>query len=310
MAPASTGRPLLVLVGQLVVAILVAAALFALLYALNTHLLPSTGSTGLLLIEAGAVVLVAYLVARAVTNATNAFLARHSGVSRGHAVRLFLNILIATGAVLALFKLAGVSFESIFLGSALAGIVLGMAAQTVLANVFAGLLLVVADPFRPGDRISLISWRYGAIAPSYAHEMMYPSYTGTVEDVGLIYTLLRLDTGSTAKVPNGVVLDALVVHQPLDVARAQRVRMTFPSTVRVATVEGAVAELAHTLPSVVPSPGPPRLEVADLGVGTWDGVVTLWTTGAEESAVRDVVLRSVLAKLPAGAPPGAATGGS
>ncbi len=302
MAQSPPGRPLSILVLNLLVALGVAVGLFVAFYAVNAELHPAAGSTALLALEAGAIVLVTVLVARAVTAATNALLARHNGVSRGHAVRLFLNLLILVAAVLALFKLAGVSLESIFLGSALAGIVLGLAAQTVLANVFAGLLLVVADPFRPGDRISLVSSSYGAIWPSYPHEMMYPTYSGTVEDVGLIYTLLRLDSGSSAKVPNSVVIGALVVHTSAGTPRSQRVRMTFPSATPVASVEEAVAALDR---GGVPSPAgypSPRVEVADIGPTTWDGVVVLWTAVAEENVVRDAVLRTVLARLAAPSP--------
>ncbi len=302
MAQSRPGRPLSILVLNLLVALAVAVGLSALFYVIDVAFHPAAGSIGLLVLGAGAIVLVTYLVARAVTAATNALLARHSGVTRGHAVRLFLNLLILVGAVLALFKLAGVSLESIFLGSALAGIVLGLAAQTVLANVFAGLLLVVSDPFRPGDRISLVSSSYGAIWPSYPHEMLYPSYSGTVEDVGLIYTRLRLDSGSSAKIPNGVVIGALVVHTSAGTPRSQRVRMTFPSALPVASVEAAVAALD---PARVSSPAgrpPPRIEVADIGPTTWDGVVVLWTTDAEENVVRDAVLRSVLAGLAAPPP--------
>jgi small-conductance mechanosensitive channel len=238
-----------------------------------------------------------------VTGATNALVARRGGSSRAYAVRLFLNIVIAVAAVLALFKLAGVSLESIFLGSALAGIVLGLAAQTVLANVFAGLLLVLADPFRPGDRITVVSSSYGAIAPSYPHEMMYPGYTGWVEDVGLIYTTLRLAGGDVAQVPNNVVIGALVLKPTPRVSRAYRVRMTFALSVPVALVEAVVARLPpEANGDGTPSP-PARVEVVDLSSASWDAAVIVYAVELDENVVRDRVLRSVLSALPAAAAP-------
>jgi len=298
MATSPPSRPLYVLVRDLLLALLLGAFLFSVFTVFNRQFLNDFNEPGVLLIEAGAILLVAYLVGRAVTGATNALLARRGSTSRAHAIRLFLNLLIAVGAILALFRLAGVSIESIFLGSALAGIVLGLAAQTVLANVFAGLLLVVADPFRPGDRVSIVSGSYGAIAPSYPHEMMYPSYTGVVEDVGLIYTVLHLDSGGTARVPNSVVLGALVLRQTPGVARSVRVRMTFPTSVPVPAVEAALADVGAGLPPVPTSLPPPRLEVADISSASWDGVVVLWSAVPDEAAVRDAVLRSVLGRLP------------
>jgi small-conductance mechanosensitive channel len=298
MAATAPPRPLYVLVRDLLLALLLGAFLFGVFTVFNKQFLNDFNEPGVLLIEAGAILLVAYLVGRAVTGATNALLAHRGGSSRAHAVRLLLNLLIAVGAILALFRLAGVSIESIFLGSALAGIVLGLAAQTVLANVFAGLLIVVADPFRPGDRVSIVSGSYGAIAPSYPHEMMYPSYSGVVEDVGLIYTVLHLDSGGTARVPNSVVLGALVLRQTPGVPRSLRVRMTFPLSVDVPTVEAALADVGAGLPPTPAHLPAPRLEVADVSATSWDGVVVLWTAVPDESTARDAVLRSVLARLP------------
>jgi small-conductance mechanosensitive channel len=303
VAANAPSRPLYILARDLLLALVVGAALYLVFEVFNKLFLTSFNAPAILLLEAGAILLVAYLVARAVSGATSALMARQGGASRAHVVRLFLNILVAIGAVLALFKLAGVSLESIFLGSALAGIVLGLAAQTVLANVFAGLLLAVADPFRPGDRVTFVSSSYGAIAPSYAHEMMYPGYSGTIEDVGLIYTVLRIDSGGRAKIPNSVVLSALVLRPIPGSARSQRVRMSFPQAVSVGTVEDALKELSARFASSYPGSSPPRLEVADISATSWDAVIVVWTTEADENAVRDTILRGVLARAVRPTPP-------
>jgi len=242
-------------------------------------------------------VLVAFAAARAFTSAANEVLRRRGQLQHGAAIRIFLNLLIGVAAILALFDLAGVSAQSLFLGSAFAGIILGLAAQTVLSNVFAGLLLVVANPFRPGDRVSLISSSYGAFAPSYPHEMGYPSYSGTVEDVELLYTILRLDSGGIAKVPNSVVLGALVLLPRLNAPKIHRVRMTFPLSAEVGEVEHALADVAAAFPEDT-ARTPPRLEVTDISAGSWDGVIVLWSSIADDGLVRDRVMRSVLGRLP------------
>ena len=295
MAAPAPGRPLSILARDLLLAMLLALALFTLFGVFNERLLHGFSAPEVLLLEVGAVVLVAFLVARAMTNATNAFLRRHGLVPRGSAVRLFLNLLIATATVLALSKLAGVSAESIFLGAGFAGIVLGLASQTVLSNVFAGMLLVFADPFRPGDRVGLVAGPYGVLAPSYPHEAMLPTYTGIVEDVGLTYTVIALDAGGIAKMPNGIVIQALVLLPRGPVVH--RVRMTFPRAVPLELVERAVRDLAEAAPSSAPEMPPARLEVADLGATTWDGVIVLGSTERDPGMVRDRVVRAVLARL-------------
>lgn len=301
MAVPANSRPGRILVRNLLVVVVVAGLLYVLFTAFD-RLLDGFSSTEVLLLEALAVVLVAFAVARAITSAADEVLHRRGQVAHGATVRIFVNLLIGVGAILALFKLAGVSAESIFLGSAFAGIILGLAAQTVLSNVFAGLLLVIANPFRPGDRVSFISSSYGALAPSYPHEMMYPSYSGTVEDVELLYTILRLDSGGLGKVPNSVVLGALVLQPSPGAPKSHRVRMTFPYTVSLKVLEAAVGDVASAFPQDS-ARTPLRLEVTDLGAATWDAVIVLWSPILDDALVRDRVMRAVLARLPTPTPP-------
>jgi len=296
MAPPAPGRPQWILGRDLLLAAALAVALYVLFGVVNARLLRGFTGPEVLLLEAGAIVLVAFLVARAVTNATNAFLAHHGLVPRGHAVRLFLHLLIAAGAVLALFRLAGVSAESIFIGAGFTGIVLGLASQTVLSNVFAGMLLVFADPFRPGDRVGVVSTQYGLLGPSYPHEAIVPMYSGTVEDVGLTYTVIRLDSGGIAKLPNGIVIQALVVLP--GEAVVHRVRVTLPLAVPVAALEAVLPDVAAAFPAPFAGAPPPRLEVVDLSATTWDGVIVLTSSVRDPGAVRDRVVRAVLARVP------------
>lgn len=225
---------------------------------------------------------------------------------QGHdnVVRLFFNLLVAFIIVLYLAFVFGVNLQNVFLGSALAGVVLGLASQTVLGNVFAGITIVLWGPFRNGERVGIISWQYGAIGPSYPHESIYPTYVGTVVDIGLLYTVLRLDNGRLAKVPNSIVIQALVVNLSQSPVRALRVRMTFPMAVSVATADAALAALGRAPGFLAPDRPAPSLQVVDLSATSWDGLVTLWTDEPDEDRVRDVVLRALLAR----AGPGIAAG--
>jgi len=300
MDPPSPGRPSWILARDLLAAMALAVGLFVIFGVVNGPLLHGFSAPEVLLLEVGAVVLVALLIGRALTNATNAVLQRSGLVPRGHAVRLFLNLLIATGAALAVSKLAGVSVESIFIGAGFTGIVLGLASQTVLSNVFAGMLLVFADPFRPGDRVGVLAGPYGLLAPSYPHEALPPMYTGVVEDIGLTYTVIALDAGGVAKLPNGIVIQALVVLSRGAVLH--RVRLTLPRSVPIAAVEAALPEVTKAFPPPFPGAPSPRFEVADLSPTSWDGVVVLWSLTREPGVVQDRVLRAVLGRLAPSAP--------
>jgi hypothetical protein len=125
---------------------------------------------------------------------------------------------------------------------------------------------------------------------------MYPFYGGTVEDVGLTYTVLRQDTGGVVKIPNSIILGG-VVQRFEGSLRTVRVRMTFPQTVPVATVEAALTDLRAALQDPKTTVNRISLEVIDISATTWDGVVILVTSSMDESTLRDRVLRNVLARL-------------
>jgi small-conductance mechanosensitive channel len=90
-----------------------------------------------------------------------------------------------------------VSLENFLLGGAITGIVLGIALQQILGNVFAGVALLLAHPFNIGDRVLLRSGAYGG------------EVIGTVRSVNLTYVVLETDFG-VLHVPNAGVLASAI----------------------------------------------------------------------------------------------------
>ncbi len=123
------------------------------------------------------------------------------GTAHAAVVRYFL--LLVGGFTTLTITLALFHFpvRELLLGGALTSVFVGIAAQQSLSNVFAGMVLLLARPFRVGDTILL---RAGALGGEL---------TGTVTDIGITY--VRLDTGgSVMSVPNSQVLNAVVGPQP------------------------------------------------------------------------------------------------
>jgi small-conductance mechanosensitive channel len=92
-----------------------------------------------------------------------------------------------------------VSVEKILVGAGLAGVVLGIAAQQSLGNVFAGVVLLVARPFSVGDHVRVRAGALGGIFEAWVCEM------------SLTYVTLYTDDG-LLKVPNSAMLSA-GIHQ-------------------------------------------------------------------------------------------------
>jgi len=98
-------------------------------------------------------------------------------------------------------ELFGVPIGQLVLGGALTSVFVGIAAQQALSNVFAGLVLLFARPFRVGDEIRL---RAGALGGQIE---------GIVADIGVTYVRINSD-GTTLNVPNSQVLNAVVGPVP------------------------------------------------------------------------------------------------
>ena len=89
----------------------------------------------------------------------------------------------------------------LLVGGAVTGVILGIAAQQSLGNLVAGIVLLFARPYIPGERIRVRSGALGGIIE------------GTVTSVGLLYTTLATDDG-VVNIPNGGLLAAAVGPVP------------------------------------------------------------------------------------------------
>jgi small-conductance mechanosensitive channel len=131
-------------------------------------------------------------------------------VGTAHAGVVRYGILIAgafTTLVLTLV-LFSVPVGQLVLGGALTTVFVGIAAQQALGNVFAGMVLMFARPFRVGDAIRL---RAGALGGTL---------DGTVTEIGITYVRLSAG-GSVMAVPNSQVLNAVIGPIPRDEPAAQ-----------------------------------------------------------------------------------------
>jgi small-conductance mechanosensitive channel len=129
------------------------------------------------------------------------FLAPRLGSAHAAIVRYAI-LLVGIIIVLVLtLQLCRVPVGQLVVGGALTSVLLGIAAQQSLSNIFAGMVLLLSRPFHVGDHILL---RAGALGGELK---------GTVTEIGITY--IRLDTGdSVMSVPNSQVLAAAVGPVP------------------------------------------------------------------------------------------------
>ncbi|WP_249009638.1 mechanosensitive ion channel family protein [Conexibacter sp. DBS9H8] len=145
-------------------------------------------------------------------------------------VEFLIRLVTVVATVLGAITIAGVSTQVVAVGGAFTAVVVGLAAQQTLGNLFAGMVLLSAQPFRLGERVRLYA---GAIGQQ----------EGTVSSLGLLYTSLSRGA-NRIMIPNTLVLAAVVV--PLREAAPVDVRVRLNAGVQPSQAQAILdAELSQ-----------------------------------------------------------------
>jgi small-conductance mechanosensitive channel len=119
----------------------------------------------------------------------------------GEAAGTPLRVIVMLGgyaiAAISVSDLVGLQLNQLLVGGAITGIILGLAAQPVLSNLFAGLVLLFARPYVPGQQVRVMS---GALNGPLV---------GVIVSAGLLYTVLETDDGPL-NIPNSSLLASAV----------------------------------------------------------------------------------------------------
>ncbi len=104
-------------------------------------------------------------------------------------------IVVGLGIALSQFDKLNRLANAVLASSAVLGLVLGFAAQKILANPLAGILLAISQPIRIGDTVTI------------------EDETGRVSDLTLSHTFIDTGDGRLVIVPNEVVVTNVVVNR-------------------------------------------------------------------------------------------------
>lgn len=156
----------------------------------------------------------------------------------GFLVRL-IGILLVT---LVALRIAGLKPQTLAVGGAFTAIIAGLAAQQTLGNLFAGLVLLSARPFRVGDRVKLLGSGI--------------EVEGVVSSLGLLYTTFDEGENSTM-VPNSSVLNVSVT--PLREPAGVNMRARVPADITPSEIEARLRDGID-----VPLRGRPTISLEEL----------------------------------------------
>jgi small-conductance mechanosensitive channel len=175
----------------------------------------------------GALVYLLLFVALAVLNSRVLRIAVHEAMKRSpHLDRTTMSFLLQVGTA-AIWVIMVILYAhlipvlrslgtALLTGASIASVVIGLAAQSTLGNLVAGVAITLYRPFRLGDRLQVA-------APTGTE-------VGNVEIISLGYTTLRTDDGRFVVLPNSIAasqvainLSASQAHTPAPLAIVIRV---------------------------------------------------------------------------------------
>jgi small conductance mechanosensitive channel len=187
-------------------------------------------------------VILGWALARDVGRALGPYLFRRLDPGTAGTVGFLLRLVTVIVALLGALRVAGLAPQTLALGGALTAVVIGLAAQQTLGNLFAGTVLLSARPFRVGERVRL----QGAGI----------QVEGVVSSLGLLYTTFA--SGEDAiMVPNSVVLGQAItpLHEPAGIDVRARLR---PGVTPI-DVQNLIQDAVDT-----PIRGEPRITLEEL----------------------------------------------
>jgi small conductance mechanosensitive channel len=224
-AQAKRARGGIVVLGLLIVAVIV-------LFDQRRSLFPGYG-TEVRIATVVALVVLGVALARSLGRGLAPALFRRLDPGTAGTLGFLLRLGTVLVALVVALRIAGVQPETLAVGGAFTAVVVGLAAQQTLGNVFAGLVLLSTRPFRVGDRVRMQGG------------MLAGELEGIVSSLGLFHTTL-LRGGDRTLVPNSVVIQAAIA--PIREPERVELRARFDARVSPSEVQGML-ERAITVPT-------------------------------------------------------------
>ena len=174
-----------------------------------------------------ALLILGWAFARALGRAAGPALFRRMDPATAGTVGFLIRLAFIGVTLLAALRIAGLRPETIAVGGTITAVVLGLAAQQTLGNVFAGLVLLSARPFRVGERVRFQS---GGLAGQTE---------GVVSSLGLLYVILSSGE-DRIMLPNSVALNSAVI--PLREPDAVDLKARVPAKVKPTELQRALED--------------------------------------------------------------------
>lgn len=190
---------------------------------------------------------------------------------------LVAGAIYVTAALVVLNSVLGLELKGLLATSGLIAILVGLASQNTLADVFSGIAVGVDQPFRIGDRVSIGEYAEGVIV-----QMNWRSIR------------VQTDDEDIAIIPNSVVAKGRIINRSVPTPRrAASVDIPVLSSARSETLIELIRQAILLSPMMLSSPAP-SITLKRLGIGSITLAVSYFVDlSADLASTRGQLLRQV-----------------
>jgi small conductance mechanosensitive channel len=149
----------------------------------------------LIYVQAAEVAIIGFIVLETVSKVSYKLTLPGSSLENARAIRGLIRI---TGTIIIVASIISILVQNPIVAasiSTISALVVGFAAQNILANMISGLYLSIARPFKIGDRITI------------------SSNSGIIYDIELLYTRLLTENGDIVLVPSSSMVSSTITLQ-------------------------------------------------------------------------------------------------
>lgn len=195
-----------------------------------------------------------------------------------HFVTNFISIALNVLLVVIIIGILGVPMASVVTVIASAGVAIGLALQGSLSNLAGGIMILIFKPFKLGNFIDI------------------SGTSGTVQDIGIFYTVLTTPDNKEITIPNGTVMASTIINYSTHDTR----RLDFTFSVAYGTdvekVKAVLLDEADKNAMVLRDPAPfARLSVQN--ASSLDFVLRVWVNSGDYWTVNFDLLEAVNARF-------------
>lgn len=194
--------------------------------------------------------------------------------------RIILSAIIIVGVSITLFSAfpnLGTAIASIFVAAGFASIVIGLAAQSTLSNILAGMMIALSQPFVLNDAV------------------MFNNEFCFVEDIRLTYTVLRTWDNRRLMVPNSLIQSQTVVnYTAIDSTVLVPIFVTISYKSDSQKAMALLVDIAKKHPSCLPIGDLPNAVIMDFDT---TGVKLRLLSRAKDQSTAFTMTRSILSDV-------------